>query len=125
MQAVSAANTTHLETLTRLNQDYIDSVSKSDVRRFEQILSDDFLNTNADGTLVDRAQFLAQIARPMAVSNFQCEDVLIRVMGDFAIIHARTTYTKADGKPGAGRYTDMWALRNGRWLCVAAHVMRG
>ena len=124
MQADATANPAHVETLTRLNQDYIDSVSKSDVRRFEEILSNDFLNTNADGTLVNRAQFLAQIARPMTVSNFQCDDVLIRVMGDFAIIHARTTYTKADGKPGVGRYTDMWALRNGRWLCVAAHVMR-
>jgi len=125
MQAASAANAAHVETLTKLNQDYIDSVSKSDVRRFEQILSDDFLNTNADGTLVNRTQFLAQVARPMAVFNFQCEDVLIRVMGDFAIIHARTTYTKADGKAGVGRYTDMWALKNGSWLCVAAHVMRG
>ena len=125
MQADATANTAHVKTLTKLNQDYIDSVSKSDVRRFEKILSDDFLNTNADGTLVNRAQFLAQIARPMTISNFQCDDVLIRVMGDFAIIHARTTYTKPDGKAGVGRYTDMWALRNGRWLCVAAHVMRG
>ena len=125
MQADASANTDHVETLTRLNQDYIDSVSNSDVRHFEQILSKDFLNTNADGTLVDRAQFLAQIARPISVSNFQCDDVLIRVMGDFAIIHARTTYTRADGKAGAGRYTDMWALRDGCWLCVAAHVMRG
>ena len=125
MQADTTANTAHVETLGKLNQDYIDSVSKSDVRRFEQILSDDFLNTNADGTLVNRTQFLAQIARPLTVSNFQCDDVLIRVMGDFAIIHARTTYTKPDGKAGVGRYTDMWALRNGRWLCVAAHVMRG
>ena len=125
MQADATANTAHVETLKKLNQDYIDSVSKSDVRRFEQILSDDFLNTNADGALVNRAQFLAQIARPMTVSNFQCEDVLIRIMGDFAIIHGRTTYTKADGKAGLGRYTDMWALRNGRWLSVAAHVMRG
>ena len=125
MQADATANTAHVKTLTKLNQDYIDSVSNSDVGRFEKILSDDFLNTNADGTLVNRAQFLAQIARPMTISNFQCDDVLIRVMGDFAIIHARTTYTKADGKAGVGRYTDMWALRNGRWLCVAAHVMRG
>ena len=125
MQADATANTAHVKTLTKLNQDYIDSVSKSDVRRFEQILSNDFLNTNADGTLVNRAQFLAQIARPMTVSNFQCDNVLIRVMGDFAIIHARTTYIKADGKAGAGRYTDMWALRDGCWLCVAAHVMRG
>ncbi len=125
MQGDATANTAHVETLKKLNQDYIDSVSKSDVRRFEQILSDDFLNTNADGTLANRAQFLAQIARPMTVSNFQCDDVLIRVMGDFAIIHGRTTYAKADGKAGVGRYTDMWAFRNGHWLCVAAHVMRG
>ena len=84
MQADATANTAHVETLTQLNQDYIDSVSKSDVRRFEQILSNDFLNTNADGTLVNRAQFIAQIARPMTVSDFQCDDVLIRVMGNFA-----------------------------------------
>lgn len=125
MQTDTPANAAHIEALRKLNLDYISSVSKSDVRRFDEILADDFLNTNADGSFVNRTQFLAQIAKPLAVSNFQCEDVLIRVMGDFAIIHARTTYRKADGQPGAGRYTDMWALRDGRWLCVAAHVMRG
>lgn len=125
MKADSPANAAHVETLRKLNLDYISSVSKSDVRRFDEILADDFLNTNADGSFVNRTQFLAQIAKPLTVSNFQCEEVLIRVMGDFAIIHARTTYRKADGQPGAGRYTDMWALRDGRWLCVAAHVMRG
>jgi ketosteroid isomerase-like protein len=115
----------HVARLRELNRDYISSVAASDVRRFEELLADDFLNTNADGSFVNRAQFLAQIAKPLAVSDFQCDDVLIRVMGDFAIIHARTTYRKADGHPGAGRYTDIWALRDGRWLCVAAHVMRG
>jgi len=119
------ANSAHIEALRKLNEDYIRSVSASDVKRFDEILADDFLNTNPDGTLINRAQFLAQIARPMAVSGFKCEDVLIRVMGDFAIIHARTTYKKPDGQPGAGRYTDMWALRGEQWLCVAAHVMRG
>ncbi|MGH3129068.1 MAG: DUF4440 domain-containing protein, partial [Gaiellaceae bacterium] len=47
-----------------------------------------------------------------------------RLLGDVAIIHARTTYTLADGRPGAGRYTDVWARRNGQWLAVAAHVTR-
>jgi len=46
-------------------------------------------------------------------------------MGDFAIIHARTTYSYLDGRPGQGRYTDIWARRDGRWLCVAAQVARG
>ena len=125
MQTATRTNETHVKTLGKLNEDYITSVAKSDVRRFEELLSDDFLNTNADGTLVDRKQFLLQIAKPLTVSDFSCEDVRIRVMGDFAIIHGRTLYKKPDGQPGAGRYTDMWALRDGRWLCVAAHVMRG
>jgi hypothetical protein len=51
--------------------------------------------------------------------------VRIRLMGEFAIIHGRTTYLKPDGQAGAGRYTDIWALKEGRWLCVAAHVTRG
>ena len=32
---------------------------------------------------------------------------------------------KADGTIGKGRYTDTWARRNGRWLCVSANVSRG
>jgi ketosteroid isomerase-like protein len=115
----------HTETLRRLNQDYIDSVAKSDVRRFDEILADDFLNTNPDGSLVDKRAFLAQIGKPGAVKHLECDDVRIRVMGDFAVIHGRTLYTKPDGQRGAGRYTDIWALRDGKWLCVAAQVMRG
>ena len=48
-----------------------------------------------------------------------------RILGDFAIIHARTSYTNADGQQSHGRYTDCWARQNGKWLAVAAHVTRG
>ena len=113
------------ETLTALNRDYIASVQNSDVKRFGEILSEDFLNTNPDGSLVDKAGFLKQIAPPAKIKNLACNDVNVRIMGDFAIIHARTTYTYLDGRPGQGRYTDIWARRGGRWLCVAAQVARG
>ena len=46
------------------------------------------------------------------------------MFGDVAIIHARTSYTMADGRAGAGRYTDVWARQNGKWLAVSAHVTR-
>jgi len=49
---------------------------------------------------------------------------MIMLMGDFAIVHARTTFTAADGRPGTERYTDVWARRDGRWLAVSAHVTR-
>jgi ketosteroid isomerase-like protein len=116
--------TAELETLQQLNRDYITSVQTSDVRRFDQILADDFLCSNPDGSLVDRAGVLAQTARPVAISNLEAHDVHIRILDDVAIIHARTTYTLPDGRAGAGRYTDVWARRHGRWLAVSAHVTR-
>ena len=119
-----ADNEQHRATLQELNRNYIRSVQESDVRWFESNLADDFLNSNPDGALVDRAGFLAQIAKPTTISDLRCEDVRIRVAGDMAIIHARTTYRKSDGQAGAGRYTDIWAKRQGRWLCIAAHVTR-
>ncbi|MEX1074535.1 MAG: nuclear transport factor 2 family protein [Burkholderiales bacterium] len=114
-----------LEVLEKLNEGYVASVQNCDVRWFDEQLSDDFLNTNPDGTLVDRAGFLAQIAKPQSITGLEPRDVNIRILGDVAIIHAKTVYTKPGGQPGAGRYTDIWQKRDGRWLCVAAHVTRG
>jgi ketosteroid isomerase-like protein len=121
LRTASAAD---LDTLMALNEDYVRSVQRSDVARFEQILADDFLATLPDGTLLDRRAFLTHTAKPVTIADIAAHDVNVRLMGDFAIVHARTTYTLADGKPGEGRYTDVWAKRNGRWLAVAAHVTR-
>ena len=110
--------------LQRINDEYIRSVARCDVAWFERHLAEDFMNGNADGSFVDRATFLRQIGGPSAVPDLQAEDVQIRVMGDFAIIHGRTRYTKPGGEAGAGRYTDIYARRAGRWLCVAAEVRR-
>ncbi|OLC47755.1 MAG: DUF4440 domain-containing protein [Acidobacteria bacterium 13_1_40CM_65_14] len=113
-----------LKTLLELNQDYIRSVQTSDVQRFKEILADDFLCSLPDGSLVDRDRFLQQTAQPVTISKLEAHDVNVRLMGDFAIIHARTTYNTADGRSASGRYTDVWARRNGRWLAVSAHVTR-
>ena len=122
MQAATATN--DIEVLDRLNSGYIRSVQMSDVAWFGEHLAQDFLNTNPDGSLVDREGFLRQIGQAATISNLAAGDVRIRFFGDIAIIHGRTTYKKADGLPGSGRYTDVWERRNGRWVCVAAHVTR-
>jgi ketosteroid isomerase-like protein len=118
------ASTTDLAALQELNREYIRSVQMSDVRRFQEILADDFLCSLPDGSLLDRERFLQQTAVPVKISDLEARDVNIRVMGDFAIIHARTAYRTADGRDGAGRYTDVWAKRSGTWLAVSAHVTR-
>jgi ketosteroid isomerase-like protein len=113
-----------LEQLTALNRDYVASVQNSDVKRFDEILAPDFYCSNPDKSLVDRAAFLRQTAQPIAIKNLEAHDVKIRVLGDFAIIHAATRYTTPDGNEAHGRYTDCWARQNGKWLAVSAHVSR-
>ena len=110
--------------LTALNRDYIDSVQNSDVKRFDEILAPEFFCSNPDRTLVDRAGFLKQTAQPVAIKNLKAEDIMIRIIGDAAIIHARTSYRMPDGSAGAGRYTDVWGKFDGKWLAVSAHVTR-
>src|SRR5438045_3220151 len=109
-----------LDQLLDLNRDYITSVQNSDVRRFDEILADDFLCSNPDGSLVDRKAFLEQTARPVTIRNLEARDVNVRLMGDVAIIHARTTYTLPDGRDGSGRYTHGGATSGGPRLAGGA-----
>jgi ketosteroid isomerase-like protein len=113
-----------LSVLRELNQAYLDSVVTGDVQRFGEMLSPDFLCSTADGALLDKSEFLLQIAAPPTLERLDARDVRIRLEGSVAIIHAATVYTTLSGSEGRGRYTDIWARRNGQWLAIAAHVTR-
>jgi ketosteroid isomerase-like protein len=106
------ATRSDLDALTALNRDYIHSMQHGDVQRFDEILAEDFLCSNPDGSLVDKKQFLAQTARPVTINGLSGQEVRVRILGDVAIIHARTSYTTADGEQRNGRYTDVWARRD-------------
>jgi len=109
-----------LDTLTALNLDYTASVQKGDVKRLEKILAYDFMCSTPDGSLLDKAEYLKLTAQPVTFSELVADDVRIRLLGDFAIIHGRFNSRSADGKPRRGRYTDNYARRDGKWVAVAA-----
>jgi ketosteroid isomerase-like protein len=121
---IDTATQSDLDALIALNHDYIHSVQHGDVRRFDEILAEDFLCSNPDASLVDKNQFLAQTARPVTITGLSVHEVRVRILGDIAIIPARTNYTTTDVEQRNGRYTDVWARRDGRWLAVSAHVTR-
>src|SRR3954467_4357265 len=110
-----------LETLTALNRDFTASVQNGDVKRFEEILADDFMMSVPDGSLLDKAEFLKLTAQPGTISGLVVEDVRIRLLGDFAIIHARFNSRSANGEPRRGFRPDNWARRDGTWVAVSAH----
>ena len=109
-----------LEILTQLNADFVASAQNGDVRRFEQILAEDFMASLPDFLLRDKKQFLDMMAAPRPFTELKADEVRIRLLGDFAIIHAHMTLRTADGVQRQGRYTDDWQRRDGKWLCVAA-----
>jgi ketosteroid isomerase-like protein len=111
-------------TLSELNDAYLESVKMGDVERFREILADDFLCSAADGSVLDKTQFLELTAGPRTLRYLGGTDIRIRLFGDVAIIHAATTYTTMEGREGRGRYTDVWAKRDGVWRADAAHVTR-
>jgi ketosteroid isomerase-like protein len=80
---------------------------------------------NGDGSLHDRAAALARFAQPTfatSMTSFPVGKVTVRRFGDVALIHAENAYELKDGRKGVSRYTDIWHQRDGRWLCIAAHI---
>lgn len=122
-QATYSRDSDH-QALTDLNKLYIQCVVRADADLFETILAEDFQCSSPDGSIVDKKEFLRRIRSSPPLQFMDIADVQIRQISNVAIIHARTNFQSADGVPGRGRYTDIWANRDGRWLAVAAHVTR-
>jgi hypothetical protein len=111
-----------LAILGQLNFDYIHSDQFSDVKRFGEILAEDFI-IQFEGVTRSRAEYLDYIAkpRPFPFKDLAVHDVNIRVLGDVALIHGRSTLTTlADGVTKEALYTDTYQKRDGTWVCVAA-----
>jgi ketosteroid isomerase-like protein len=113
-----------LATLAALNRRYVRAAEESDLRWYADNLAEDYLATNPDGSFVDRAGFLARMAGPYPDKEPEALDVRIRILGEVALIHAGFRARRPDGTIAKGRYTDIWARRGGRWLCIAAHFVR-
>ena len=119
-----AARDAELETLRELNRNYIRAAAESDVRWYDDNLAADYRATNPDGSFVDKAGFLARFAGNNPRRDYEAVDVNIRILGEVALIHSGFVDRRPDGSIGKGRYTDIYARRDGRWLCVCAHFVR-
>jgi len=96
-----------------------------DSKALELMVADTFVDTEYDGQVLNKAQFLASIKQPSyEPSTMVNEDVKVRVYKDVAIVTGgyRVKGT-VKGKPYEhhGRFTDTWMNLNGRWQCVASH----
>jgi ketosteroid isomerase-like protein len=92
----------------------------------EQIESDDFTITHANGQVITKAQEVANLKRAGATDSslsFSTEDTKVRLYGDTAILTG-IFVSKSKDSTERSRYTDVYVKRNGRWQVVASHLTR-
>ncbi len=111
--------------LHALNDNYVKAFREADVAWYGAHLAPDYVVVSGDGSFQDRAAALAHFAQPTfatSMRSFPVDKVTVRRFHDVALIHAENAYELKDGRKGVSRYTDIWHKRNGRWLCIAAHI---
>jgi hypothetical protein len=97
-----------------------------DAKALDELVSSSFVYTDYDGTVMNKAQFMADLRDPSyratLITNdnmrvFPYENVAI-VIGKY---HTKGIYK---GKPFEhfGRFTDSWIHHNGQWQCIASHT---
>jgi ketosteroid isomerase-like protein len=97
-----------------------------DARALDAMLGSNFVNTEYDGEVSDKAKFLADIRDPhFNLASLTIQDLKVSMYADSAVVvgiyHTKGTY---QGKPYEhfGRFTDTWVFTEGRWQCVASHT---
>jgi ketosteroid isomerase-like protein len=87
----------------------------------ERIYADEYYCVHSNGAAMDKA---AELAKNMSTENawtdFDLDDVVVRVFGDVGILTGRLSLKgSAKGfQPGARRFTDIFVRRAGRWQLI-------
>lgn len=97
-----------------------------DAAALERLVSPGFIDTEWDGTISDRAKFLADIRDPLYKPiTISIHDLSVKLYGSTAIV---VGVYHADGRyhdrpyDHVGRFTDTWILIGGSLQCVASHA---
>ncbi len=90
------------------------------------MISDNFIYTDYDGTVMNKTQFLADLKDTSYKANLvENENVKVFTYSGAAVVIG-TYHTKGNykGKPFEhwGRFTDTWLFQNNLWQCVASHT---
>jgi hypothetical protein len=116
------------KSVTKLEQDWFKIQLAHDWDKMRQLLGDDFQLIESNGTLGDRDSMIAgyreeapsvvTIAMGLLVSHAVANDCVVATGLDDITLRAK------DGSVTHRyeRFTDVWVLRNGQWICVAEQL---
>ncbi len=109
----------------RLVQQYNDAQVKGDRQALERLWADDYLYTHSNGTVMNKAQDIADATSGgMTWTAARLDGMKVRVFGDVGIVTGRLIMEgrAANYASGPRRFTDIFVRRNGRWLLVGGQT---
>ena len=116
-----------IETLKKLNRDFLNSIVNKDTATLSKILADDFLLINPGGAKRNKADNLSSVFTPnQNVVSVDIDSVEVRLLsGEVGLVTAWTNNkVEADKKETTFKicYQDVYMKRKNKWEAVAAHV---
>jgi ketosteroid isomerase-like protein len=97
-----------------------------DAKALNNLVSDAFVYTDYDGTVMNKAEFLADMKDPDYRASLIANDEARVISYPNAAIVVGTYHTKGTYKRQPfehyGRFTDTWLFQNNKWQCVASHT---
>ena len=109
--------------LRELEQGWNEAFYRKDVAFIEALLADEFIATYEDGSQGDKARELELTTEfNQQVESAIQDEFTVRVYGDTAVVWFRLHLVgirQGQRAEVTFRYTDVWVLRDGRWLCVS------
>ena len=93
-----------------------------------ELLADDYTNTNAYGLVRHKAQVIADIeSGDTSFEAIDLDDISVSLYGDAAVLTAkRTVRARAKGRNPSGQFRQIrvFAIRHGRWQAVMLQITR-
>ena len=120
-----SAQSDDVAAIKALNTAWIHAYMTKDTAVVSRIWADDMILINPAGKKMTKPEMLHALATGPDFQSAQVDTADVRLIGNVGLITAHLTFTfNVDGKATTGHtgYLDVYEKRNGRWVCVAAHV---
>jgi ketosteroid isomerase-like protein len=115
------------QALYQLERDWAAANMKKDAAVIDKFLAKEFVS-NGHGRTANKAQFLAEMkANPAKIESAENSDMIAMVFGDTVVVHGvYTEKSTTNGKDSSrkGRYTEVYAKRDGRWQCMTQYATK-
>lgn len=106
---------------------WTEAIKNRDGQALDRLLADDFIFTDDESNVYDKAQYISAITDLIHVTSYTVDQTTVHEYGNVGVVAGRWTGTQTiEGKDASGalRFTDTFVRRSDGWQGVASHDTR-